>query len=246
MQILAALLLLFGQNVDETAKTYHVFPQIADGGPANGSKFNSPLFVTNTAFVDDNHCTYELHGVDADRLYVISDFATATANGATFTLSQALPGMAIPTLGVEELQTGYATLQCSHPVAAFVTYNYSDRLGRTIGMATVFSSQPGTAIFYWVIHLPGRRLGVAIANDANSDTDCEISVFGEQLVGMATVTVEAKSNVARFIDEFVFIPADTNFVGGTALLVCPSPVSTIGLYFDGVVFTTVPAAVFVE
>ena len=223
MQILAAVLLLFGQNVDETAKTYHVFPQIADGGPANGSKFTSPLFVANTAFVDDNHCNYELHGVDADRLYVIPDFATATGNGATFTLSQALPGMAIPTLGVDELQTGYATLQCSHPVAAYVTYNYSDNLDRTIGMATVFSSQPGTVMFYWVIHLPGRRLGLAIANDTNRDTDCEISVFGEELVGTATVTIEAKSNRARFIDEYVTIPADPDFVGGSALLTCRPP-----------------------
>ena len=55
---------LFGQ--DETAKTFHIFPQIADGGGADGSTFSSWLFVTNVSFENNNHCTYRLNGVGAE------------------------------------------------------------------------------------------------------------------------------------------------------------------------------------
>ena len=238
---------LFGQ--DETAKTFHIFPQIADGGGADGSTFSSWLFVTNVSFENNNHCTYRLNGVGADRLVLIdSGPATRTTYGATFTLSQAVAATVVPTQGIGNLQAGYATLQCTYPVTAFVWYGFSDSFGQIMSMATVFSSQPARGQFYWVIQGLGSRLGLAIVNDANRDTSCELTVYagaGTPL-GPVTLPLKSKGHLARFVDELVTFPNDSEIVGGAANLICDSPVSTIGLFFIGTVFTTVPASVFLQ
>ena len=215
---------------------------------AGGSKFSSWLFVTNVSFSNNNHCTYELHGVSASRLVLVPGYGTLTGNRVTFTLSESLPALVFPTGGTASpLQTGYATVRCTYPVTALVLYGLADRLNRVSGMATVFSSQPGTLMFYWVIQGGGNRLGIAMANDAFTQTRCEVAVYGTSPtpIGTATVVIRAKSNLSRFVDELVNFPGTGELTGASALLTCDSPVSTIGLFFNGDVFTTVPATVFV-
>ena len=185
---------LFGQ--DETAKTFHIFPQIADGGMAGGSKFSSWLFVTNVSFANNNHCAYRLNGVRADRLVLLdSGPATRTTYGATFTLSQAVAATVVPTQGTANLQTGYATLQCTYPVTAFVLYGFSDSFGQIMSMATVFSSQPGTMLFYWVVQGLGSRLALAIVNDANRGH--KLRAYGLWRGGDSHRTRDASSKIER-------------------------------------------------
>ena len=67
MKILVALLMTVAWALpaiaqsDETAKHFHVFPHIADGGG-----WQSSLLVTNVA-QSSNSCTLELHGLTVDR-----------------------------------------------------------------------------------------------------------------------------------------------------------------------------------
>ena len=93
--------------------------------------------------------------------------------------------------------------------------------------------------------IPNGHLGVAIANDTASAANYVIIVFDSSgnEVGRTTITVNAKSNVAGFVDSWVSLP--TGF-SGTVGIVSPSgiPFSAIGLMFSGNNFTTVPATVF--
>ena len=64
---------------DETAKRFHVFPQLADGGG-----WQSFLLVTNVA-QSSSFCTFALHGLSLDRFSEVSGI-TASGSTATFSL----------------------------------------------------------------------------------------------------------------------------------------------------------------
>ena len=214
---------------DETAKRFHVFPQLADG-----AGWQSTLLVTNVA-QSSSFCTLELHGdLAVDRLEDIG--ITAAGSTATFSLPGPAGDLIWRTKNESALATGYATLDCAAPVVAQVLYASEDESGTTTGMATVFSSQPG-AVFQFPV-TPDARLGVAIANDTNTGAAaCRVGLNA----ATATLSVPSKSNVAKFLHEVVQIPSD--FTRGSATVSCDQQVSVMGLQFDGAIFTTLPAAV---
>ena len=234
----ALLLILFcitldlAAQADITARTYHVFPQVADGLLSDGSFFQTSLLVTNMAN-QNTSCTYSLYGLGTARLQGPNQFV--------------LPGLSawdyLPTTGNQfPLASGYGTVSCNGPVTATAFYTYNTRFGLS-AFATVFSSQSATEAQLFMI--PNGHLGVAIANDTASAANYVIIVFDSSgnEVGRTTITVNAKSNVAGFVDSWVSLP--TGF-SGTVGIVSPSgiPFSAIGLMFSGNNFTTVPATVF--
>jgi len=111
-------------------------------------------------------------------------------------------------------------------------------------MATVFSSQAGTLAQFPVIQGSGVRLALAIANEGFVQARCDMILadMASNSVGIKTLTIPSRSNVSSFVDENITIPTDP-FVGSLGLF-CDRQVSTIGLLFDGNLFTTVPATVF--
>ncbi len=222
------------QPSDETAKRFHVFPQIADGGG-----WQSVLLVTN-ASQSTNLCTLELHGLTVDRF---EDIGT-TATGATATFSLIAPAgyLVWPTKNESALATGYATLDCTDPTVAQVLYGSRDGSGTTTGMATVFSSQAG-GVFQFPVLTPEATLGIAIANDTDTEASCRFVLESPELqnLGQATLQVPSKSNVAKFLSEV--IPVPDGFTEGSATVSCDQQVSVIGLQFAGAIFTTLPPAV---
>ena len=100
---------------DETAKRFHVFPQLADGGG-----WQSFLLVTNAA-QSSSFCAFELHGLSLDRFPEVSGI---TASGSTATFSLDGPGgyLTWRTKNESALATGYATLDCTAPTVAQVLY----------------------------------------------------------------------------------------------------------------------------
>ena len=93
---------------DETAKLFHVFPQLADGGG-----WQSVLLVTNAA-QSSGFCTFELHGLSLDRCPEVSA-VTASGSMATFSLDGPGGYLAWRTKNESALATGYATLDCTAP-----------------------------------------------------------------------------------------------------------------------------------
>ena len=219
---------------DETAKRFHVFPQLADGGG-----WGSVLLVTNVS-QSSSFCTFALHGLSLDRFSEVSGI-TASGSAATFEMPGSGGYLVWRTKNESALASGYATLDCTAPTVAQVLYASRDGSGVT-GMATVFSSQAG-GVFQFTVLTADASLGIAIANDTNTDASCRFVLESSerQNLGQATFPVPSKSNVARFLYEAIQIPS--GFTGGSATVSCDQQVAVIGLQFEGVIFTTLPSAV---
>ena len=219
---------------DETAKRFHVFPQLADGGG-----WQSVLLVTNAA-QSSSFCTFALHGLSLDRFSEVSGI-TVSGSTATFEIPGPSGYRVWRTKNESALASGYATLDCTAPVVAQVLYASRDGSGVT-GMATVFSSQAG-GVFQFPVLTPEASLGIAIANDTNTEASCRFVLESpeRQNLGQATLPVASKSNVAKFL--FEVIPVPDGFTEGSATVSCDQQVAVIGLQFAGAIFTTLPPAV---
>ena len=226
--------LMVAQSSDETAKRFHVFPQLADG---DGLK--SSLLVTNVS-QSASQCTFSLYGMDVYRFADINGI-TASGSTATFDLEESGDYLVWGSKNELSVATGYATLDCSAPVVAQVLYALTDPFGETAGMTTVFSSQ-AAAVFQFPV-LEQGELAFAIANDADSDASCDFVLESPDRLnlGEGTLPVPLRSNVAKFISEVIPIP--DGFTGGSATISCDQQVSIIGLQFDGTIFTALPPAI---
>ena len=247
MKILATLLatiacaLPAAAQYDETAKSFHLLPHLADGGG-----WQSVLLVTNVS-QSASRCTFNVYGVPLNRFSELGSFGTAAGSTATFQLEG--PGGYLIWNTKNELAavaSGYATLDCSAPVVAQVVFASYDGLGVTAA-ATVFSAQAAT-VFQFLVLQPAATLGFAIANDTNAEASCRIVLEDTQRtnLGEATLSVPAKSNRAQMLNDAIAIPG--TFLGGTATVSCNQPVAMIGLHFelrDGTIitFSTLPPAI---
>ena len=168
MKILATLLVTIAfalpaaaQHHDQTAKSFHLLPHLADGGG-----WQSILLVTNVS-QSANHCTFNVYGVPLNRFSELSG-VTVAGSTATFQLEGDGGYLTWSTKNELALVSGYATLDCSAPVVEQVVFASTDGLGVVTGMATVFSSQAAT-VFQFPVLTPAATLGFAIANDTNSE-----------------------------------------------------------------------------
>ena len=227
---------------DETAKSYHVLPHIADGGG-----WQSFLLVTNVS-QSASPCTLQLYGgLGVDRFEDASGI-TAAGLTATFELPEAGGHLVWRTRNESAVASGYATLDCVNPVVAQVVFAWTGGAERPTGMATVFSSQATELVQFPVLTASGT-VGFAIANDTNGEAACRIVLEDTERMslGAGAITVPAKTNVARMLHEAVSIPE--GFHGGTARIGCDQEVAVIGLHFelepDGAIitFNTLPPAV---
>jgi len=223
-------------QADKTASIYHVFPQIADGLLSDGSYFQTHLLVTNVN-ADSTTCTYNLFGLSTTRLQSANHFVLSNAGAYQF----------IPTTGNQaNLASGYSTLSCDKPVTALVVYSYITKFGLA-AFATVFSSQGATLAQLFIDQRTGSRLALALANDTASPLSYDIIVSdtsGKE-AGRKTISVNSKSNIARFVDEFVSLPPAFS---GAVVIHSQSgqPFNVIGLLFGGNTFTTIPATTFLR
>ena len=226
---------------DETAKSFHLLPHLADG-----DGWQSVLLVTNVS-QSASHCTFNVYGVPLNR-FRESSSVTAAGLTATFQLEGNGGYLIWPTKNELAVASGYATLDCSAPVVAQVMFAWFGGSGEPTGMATVFSSQAGT-VFQFPVLQPAATLGFAIANDTNAEASCRIVLEDGQRtnLGEATLSVPAKSNRAQMLHDAISIPG--TFLGGSATVLCNQPVAMIGLHFelrpDGTIstFSTLPPAI---
>ena len=230
------------QQSDETAKNFHVLSHIADGGG-----WQSFLLVTNVS-PSASPCTLQLYGGLSVERFEAAAGVTAAGLTATFALPASGGHLTWRTRNELASSSGYATLDCVHPVVAQVAFARISSAGTPTGMATVFSSQAWDVFQLPVLNSAGT-LEFALANDGNSEASCRIVLDDSQgmRLGESTLSVPAKSNVARMLNAAVAIPE--GFRGGTAWVVCDQPVSVIGLHLelepDGgiITFQTLPPTI---
>ena len=248
MKILATLLatiacaLPAAAQYDETAKSFHLLPHLADGGG-----WQSVLLVTNTS-QSASSCTFNVYGVPLNRFSELGSFGTAAGSTATFQLASFGGYLIWGTKNeLAAVESGYATLDCSSPVVAQVVFASYDGLGVTAA-ATVFSAQAAT-VFQFPVLTPAATLAFAIANDTNAEASCRILLEDTQRtnLGEATLAVPAKSNRSQLLNAAISIPG--TFRVGTATVSCNQLVAMIGLHFelrpDGtlITFSTLPPAI---
>ena len=185
---------------DETAKSFHILPHLADGGG-----WGSLLLVTNVSQLA-SHCTFNVYGMPLNRFREFSSFVTVAGSTATFQLEGPGGHLRWPTKGESALASGYATLDCSAPVVAQLVFVSDQRVLGGDGMATVFSSQAAT-VFQFPVLTPEGTLGFAIANDTNAGASCRIVLQDLQRtnLGEATLTVSAKSNRVQLLNAAISI-----------------------------------------
>ena len=227
---------------DETAKSFHLLPHLADGGG-----WQSVLLVTNVS-QSASSCTFNVYGVPLNRFSELGSFGTAAGSTATFQLASSGGYLIWSTKNeLAAVESGYATLDCSSPVVAQVVFASFDGLGVTAA-ATVFSAQAAT-VFQFPVLTPAATLAFAIANDTNAEASCRILLEDTQRtnLGEATLAVPAKSNRSQLLNTAISIPG--TFRVGTATVSCNQPVAMIGLHFelrpDGTIitFSTLPPAI---
>jgi hypothetical protein len=224
----------------QSTATFHVFPQVADGLLSDGSAYYSTLVAVNVG-TNAATCTIRLYGAVSNR---VGGSATLTipASGGVGAMNTA-----ITTGSILPLATGYGTLSCDRPVAAQVGYFYvAPGLPNfsLLGAATVFSSPPTTRAELFATNVSGFHSALAIANDTDTPATYQINVITAtgQPVATASVSVGARLNVAKFLDELVQLPA--NFAGA-AIINASTAFSAVGLLFHGSTFLSVAAVPFV-
>jgi hypothetical protein len=225
----------------QSPATFHVFPQIADGFQPDSSAYYSTVVAINTGTTVAN-CTIRAYGAAASHFTGSMTLPVPPSGGIAAKNSALTDGVFAP------LATGYATLSCDRPVFASVAYfNLAPGLPnfKLLAGATVFSSPPTTRAEVVVATAVGFRTAVAIANDTDSAAQYQITVTNDsgQTIATTNVSVPARSNVAKFIDELIQLPAGLSS-GGAIISSTLTPFSVVGLLFNGATFLSMGAATF--
>ncbi|HYR82739.1 MAG TPA: matrixin family metalloprotease [Terriglobia bacterium] len=211
-----------------TASTYHVFPQFADGRAGDGSYYRTTVMIVNSSS-SSGSCTLRLYGltVNGNNVFNYGTFAPGT-----WTIITSISSM-------QNLRSGYATLQCGMPVEAQLLYSFYLASGTKISEATVFSSPPSGTAQVLADNRDGSSLAIAVANDSDQSATYTITAYGSSgvPVGAVSRTLSARTNLAAFLSDLISLPP--NHYGPVVVTGNGAP-SLIGIRFTGGAFTTIP------
>jgi hypothetical protein len=225
-----------GAQVTDSSAPNHVFAQFADGRFSDGTFYRSTIMVSSDSLSSIN-CTASLHGL------TVAGFGDGTRRDFTV----ASGGWNIyRTPGSQNFRGGYVTLNCSASVTAQVLYASYASSGILLSEATVFSSPPATYAQLLTDQRNGAQLGIAIANNGITSREFVVVAIdaSDTEVGRRSLQISGGSQIARFINELINVPAD--YVGQVMIYTNSSDtldVYAIGLKYTGNAFTTIPVTV---
>jgi hypothetical protein len=219
-------------SVAPTAATYHVFPQFADGRASDGSYYRTTVMIINSSNTSGT-CTLRLYGLTVNGSNV---FSYGTFSPGTWTITTSINS-------TQNLQSGYATLQCGMPVEAQLLYSFYSASGTKISEATVFSSPAAGSVQVLADNREASSLAIAIANDSDQSTAYTITAFNSSGIPVGTVsrTIAARRNLAAFLSDLIPLPA--NHYGPVLVTSGGGAASIIGIRFTGGTFTTIPETI---
>lgn len=221
-------------GLDESAKTRHFFPLIADG-----DGFRSHLFVTSVSGAA-NRCTLALRGPGLDAQVFQAHSAVSPFGGvATIDLGESGGSVTLASTGGQGLVFGYAKLDCDEPATARMLLSLQSS-GTLLSMTVLESAMPGASFQFPVLPRLGR-LAMVFSNEADLDAACAVELEGETgaSLGGGNVTVPAGSTALQFLDELIPIPGGLE--AGKARVSCDRNVAALGLPLNGPIFTGLPA-----
>ena len=220
-------------QVTDSSSPNHVFAQFADGRFSDGTFYRSTVMVSSDNLSSIN-CTATLYGL------TVAGFG----DGSTRSFNLASGGWNIyRTPGSQNFRKGYVTLNCNAAVTAQVLYTFHSSSGIVLSEATVFSSPAASIAQLLTDQRNGAQLGIAIANNGSTTKEFVIVAIdaGGFEVGRTGVQIASRSQIARFLNELIGVPAD--YVGQVHISTDTTDtfdVYAIGLRFTGSAFTTTP------
>jgi hypothetical protein len=222
--------------IAQGAAMSHVFPQIADGATNIATFYNTTIIATNVN-TDPATCTLGFRGVPLSRL----------RSGTAVTVTLATQGSVAmwETTANGPLVTGYATLTCNRPVTATAIYTYlQSGQDQPIAGATVFSSPPTMRAHLVVAQEDRLSTAIALANNTDTAGQYQLTItdLDTGQIRTGTVSVPARSSVARFVNQIVQLPE--GFFGTLVISSSAGPFSVVGLMFMGNVFVSLPPTLY--
>lgn len=233
--VFLAALPAVAQFPDESAKTNHFFPLVADGGG-----FQSVVFLTNAADAG-NQCRIDLQGPGLDgALFIDNRNGMPVFSGSTVELA-AGESLVVSSNGFQPLAFGYATLECTEPAVARVVLSLSE-FGPPIALTTLESAQLAREFQFPVLPRLGAP-GLVFSNGAGLDATCAIELEDTAGAGIggASVVVPARSTAVEFLGEAIPLPG--GFEGGTARAVCTGDVAALELTLSDPIFAALSPVV---
>ncbi len=224
----------------------YVFPLFADG-TSGGTSYRSILKVSKTSSTNPLQCTLTQRNTSASFIGVDGFVYSADVFDAGFsppaltqiTLDQFLPWEILRTNAQSPLKTGYAKLSCPGAVQAQLQFSLSNQDSK-LGEATITPATEGNSFQFLLDRRDGTRLGFSIVNDSAAAGQFALIArdrFNYE-VDRAYDTIESWSQVSRFVDEMLSLPAD--FVGTVEVVGLSGGQNyAVGLQFTGTVFTTI-------
>jgi len=236
----------------QAASSQYVFPFFVDG-MSNGTVYQSTLKIVEAdPATTSNRCTLTQRQTHAGFAGVNGDAYTADVfdsgdNPSAITqiiLDRFLPWEVLRSNAQSPLAAGYATLSCSAAVQPELQLTLRDGNGAKLGETTVWPATPGNSFQFILDTRDGTHLGFALAND--SDVDGQYMVVARDqfnnLLDVELDTLNAHSQVSRFIDEILVLPP--SFVGSIEVIgVRGGRNYATGLQFTGSVFAAVQPVV---
>ena len=239
--LLVPVLLIFGLVEVASAQHKYVFPQFVFGGG-----WASTLMVQASA--TPTTCTFSAQG----RFLTMGNPSGNNFSGTSIPLTFGMNGWTILKTATPQsmaVSSGMAVLDCSAEVSANTLFSLEVG-GSLVAEAVVESAEEivagGSGAQFLADHRDGARFGMAVANPSNQSIDVSVRVgdMTGQTIANTTVNVPATAAQAFFVDELVTIP--TGHTGQVVLAATGGSVYVVGLRFTGLVFTTIPATVFLR
>jgi hypothetical protein len=224
-----------------------VFPLFVDG-KANAQSYRSTLKITKTDGAGTLQCTLTQRNTSAAFTGVDGTFYSADVFDGGFsppaltqiTLDAFLPWEILRTSASAALKTGYAKLVCPGTVETQLQFSLSDSQNNKLAEATIAPATQGNSFEFLIDRRDGTRLGFSLANDSAAVGQFALVArdrFGNE-VDRTYDTIEAWSQVSRFVDEMLRLAPD--FVGNIELIGLSGGQNyAVGLQFTGAVFTTI-------
>jgi hypothetical protein len=244
--------LLFWPSMPAGAQTpagsLHVFPIFVDG-ISNGIAYRSSLKIINVDHGDPSlqctltqrHTAAAFIGLNGDRYFSeVFEAGDSPAAVASIALDRFLPWEVLRSTANAPLSVGYATLACSRRAHAEMHISLSDVKNTKLGETSLSPGTQGNSFEFLLNRRDGIRLGFSLIND--SDTEGEYTVIARdefnQEVDRTYDSLRARSQVSRFFDEILRLPA--NFIGSVEIVGVSGGRSYVaGLQFTGNVFAVV-------
>jgi len=247
MRWLGVVFYLFFTTASAAAANDYVFPLFVDGA-TNGLSYRSALKIIKTSATSPLQCTLTQRNTSAPFTGIDGTSYSADVFDGGFsppaltqiTLDQFLPFEILRTNAQSSLNTGYAKLSCPAAVQPELLVSVYDARNSKIGESTITPAAEGTSFQFLIDKRDGTRLAFSYVND--SATIGQFVLIARDRfnyeVDRRYDTIDSWSQVSRFVDEMLQLPAD--FVGTIELAgVNGGRNYVVGFQFTGIVFATI-------